>query len=78
MGIEEGVLAMDTETRGKPDGRGAYDAMGLAGRLGVSRKWVQKHTHRLPGRMKVGRMVRYDSAAVERAILSGQVLKGGV
>lgn len=55
---------------------GAYTIEQLAERLGMSVKWVRKHVadRRLPGIIRCGRAVRFDRAAIERRILSGQVL----
>lgn len=40
----------------------------------TSIKWVQKHSHRIPGRTKVGRLVRYQASAIKKAIAGGNLL----
>jgi hypothetical protein len=49
---------------------------GLARHLDMSEKWVEKHTQarRIPGQTKMGGAWRYHKAAVQKALLSGQLL----
>ena len=51
----------------------------LANRLGVSLKFVIKHTqtHRIPGQIKIGRLWRYDPIAIEKALLRKELLLSG-
>jgi len=48
----------------------------LAATLGVSLRFIHKHTHsgRMPGAVKIGRCVRYRRAEIERRLLNGQLL----
>lgn len=49
---------------------------GLATHVGMSEAWVEKYTQarRIPGQTKMGGAWRYHKVAVERALLSGQLL----
>lgn len=46
----------------------------LTAYLNVPPRWVEKNTHRLPGRTKVGRYVRFRLVDIERQLLTGSVL----
>jgi hypothetical protein len=48
----------------------------LAKFLNVSLKFVEKYTalRRIPGQTKVGRVWRYDLRAIEKKLLSGELL----
>lgn len=45
----------------------------LATMLGMSLKWVEKHTQarNIPGQVKVGRLWRYSRKEIEKGLLSG-------
>ena len=42
--------------------------------LGCSVKWIDKHTHSIPGRVKLGRSVKYLKADVLKRVFGGQLL----
>ncbi len=45
----------------------------LAAKLNVSTKFIQKHTHSIPGMLKVSRkVVRFHLPTVEKRLLSSQ------
>ncbi len=48
----------------------------LAERLGISLKWVEKHTQerRIPGQVKVGRVWRYEWVEIQKRIITGEIL----
>lgn len=37
-------------------------------------RWVEKNSHRIPGRVKVGKLVLYRKADVEKRLLGGSLL----
>ena len=56
------------------------DARQLAQKLKLSKKTIIKWSQakRIPGQIKVGGIWRYSSIAVEKALISGQFLKGAI
>lgn len=46
----------------------------LAEMLKVSLKFVAKNSYRIPGRTKIGHLVRYQTSAIKRAIAGGNLL----
>lgn len=48
----------------------------LAAYIGMSRKFISKHTEagRLPGVVRVGRYLRYDKNIIDRRIAAGRLL----
>ena len=46
----------------------------LAEYLKVSVKFIRKNSFRIPGRLKVGKLVRYQKSAVLRAAATGTLL----
>lgn len=46
----------------------------VAAMFRISVKWVQKHSHRIPGRTKIGHLVRFQASAINRAIAGGKLL----
>ena len=48
----------------------------LADKLGMSIKFIRKHTQtgRIPGIVRCGRMVRYNEAEIHKRLLSGKLL----
>lgn len=58
------------------DTAGTFNTHSLASRLGVSEKTVRKWDARrlIPGRLTLGRAVRYDRLTVEKRLLSGALL----
>lgn len=46
----------------------------LADMLKVSLKFIKKHSHRIPGKVKVGSLVRYEKTAVTKALCGGKLL----
>ncbi len=53
------------------DYNGCYTTESLAIRLNVSKKFIVSHRRRISGAMKIGRIWRFDKAAVEKKLLSG-------
>lgn len=55
---------------------GAFTVQTLAQRCGLSEKTIRKWdaARRIPGRLSLGRAVRYDRATIERRLLSGELL----
>ena len=52
---------------------GCYTTESLAIRLNVSKKFIVSHRRYLPGAMMVGRIWRFDKAAVEKKLLTGNL-----
>jgi len=46
-----------------------YTVDELATRLNMTRKFVEKQQHRIPGRIKIGRSVRFIKLSVEKALI---------
>ena len=44
----------------------------LAGIIGVSVKWITNNTHRIRGRVKIGKMVKYHLPEIRSLLLTGQ------
>jgi len=42
--------------------------------LGVSQKWCIRHTYDIPGRVKLGKTVKYIKTEIMKQILTGQLL----
>ncbi len=53
------------------DYNGCYTTESLAIRLNVSKKFIVSHRRSISGAMKIGRIWRFDKAAVEKKLLSG-------
>jgi hypothetical protein len=53
------------------DYNGCYTTESLAIRLNVSKKFIVSHRRCISGAMKIGRIWRFDKAAVEKKLLSG-------
>lgn len=51
-----------------------YTPEELAGLLKLSVKFVRKHSFKIPGRVKVGHLVRYEKNSVMRALTGGNFL----
>lgn len=45
----------------------------LADYLKVSLKFIRTHTNRIPGKVCVGHLVRYNRSAVTRALIGGKL-----
>lgn len=48
-----------------------YSVKTLAKKLDVKEKLLREHTMRIPGRTKVGHLVRYNKEAVDKALNQG-------
>lgn len=61
------------EDRDSPD-RDTLTSRGLERLLNASVPWVARHRNRVIGHFRIGRLHRFDRAAVLKAMLAGQVL----
>ena len=52
------------------------DSRQLATMLSVSKKFIDKHTaaHRLPGMVRVGRLIRFRRLEIEKRLATGELL----
>jgi excisionase family DNA binding protein len=63
----------ETAVNEREDSIGCFTTESLAERLNVSRKFIVTHRQHIAGAIKVGRIWRFDKAAVEKRLLSGSL-----
>ena len=63
------------DTNQAPDTR-LLSGKQLAGYIGMSRKFISKHTEngRLPGIVRLGRLLHYDRYVIDRRLAAGKLL----
>ena len=47
------------------------NAQQLADKLGMSKKWIEKHVLQIPGRTKMGRLWRFKKSEIEKRLING-------